>query len=107
MSIIHTGINKCLSNEAILENYATSIAGMKCYHDFLVQSQGMDENLSPPVEVAVNRNNISVMEKAILEVHKMEPNSVYGRIHKSPYRGIMHDGITKYSTELNGVYLRD
>ena len=79
---------------------------MKCYHDFLVQSQGMDENLSPPVEVAVNRNNISVMEKAILEVHKMEPNSVYGRIHKSPYRGIMHDGITKYSTELNGVYLR-
>ena len=35
LSIIHTGLNKCLSNEAILENYGTAMRGMKEYLKFV------------------------------------------------------------------------
>ena len=34
LSIVHTGINKCISFQAILDNYNNSIAGLK----FLLQS---------------------------------------------------------------------
>ena len=46
------------------------------------------------------------MEKAILDVYKENTNSPYDKIQKSPYWGIMHDGIAKFSKEFNGVYMR-
>ena len=39
LSIIHTGLNKCLSNEAILENYGTAMRGMKEYHKLSILQQ--------------------------------------------------------------------
>ena len=34
ISMVHTGVNKNLSNTAILENYNTAIEGMKEYYKF-------------------------------------------------------------------------
>ena len=42
MSIVHTGVNEKLSNNAVIENYRTAINEMTEYHKFLTEvSQGI------------------------------------------------------------------
>ena len=42
MSIVHTGVNEKLSNNAVIENYRTAINEMTEYHKFLNEvSQGI------------------------------------------------------------------
>ena len=65
-----------------------------------------DVELKPPVEISVNKNNISVMEKAILGVYVQKEDFLYNILKISPFWGIMHDGIVKFATEYNGVHLR-
>ena len=42
---------------------------MKIYHDFIINSQasGIDKKLPRPVDIALDCNNISILEKAIFE----------------------------------------
>ena len=42
---------------------------MKIYHDFIVNSQApeIDKTLAPPVEIALDCNNISILEKTIVK----------------------------------------
>ena len=81
---------------------------MKSYHKFVIEaSTSSVSQLAPPPEVAINKNNITQIEKAILDVYvNHTPGSLFDQIKKSPYWGLMHDGITKFTTEFNGVYLR-
>ena len=67
LPIVHTEVNKCLSNAVILENYQTALDGMKIFHDFTINSQApeIDKILAPPFETALDHNNISILEKAI------------------------------------------
>ena len=102
------GLNKCLSNEAILENYGTAMRGMKEYHKFInttATSSLSNVTLAPPVEVAVNKNNIDLMEKSILTAYRSDDDSLYKQMEKFKFWGLMHDGISKFSHEFNGVYL--
>ena len=46
------------------------------------------------------------VERAILEVHKRDEKSLYSVVKKSPFWGIMHDQITKFQKELNGIAVR-
>ena len=83
---------------------------MQTYHNHIVTSakSGISRNqLVPPPEVCLNNKNINIMEKAILDVYKNKtPGSLYEQIKTSPFWGIMHDDISKFSTEYNGVFLR-
>ena len=69
LSTVHNGVKKCLSNAGILKNYQTVLDGMKIYHDFIVNSQApeIDKTLAPPVEIALDCNNISILEKTIVK----------------------------------------
>ena len=109
LSIIHTRLNKCLSNEAILENYGTVMRGMKEYHKFVsttATSSLSNVTLAPPVGEAVNKKNIDLMEKSILTAYRSDNDSLYKQMEKSKFLGLMYDGISKFSHEFNGVYLR-
>ena len=69
LSMVHTGVNKCISNSTILENYQAGINAMKVYHKFVTTTATPgfeDVTLQLPVEIAVNKNNIHLMEKNIL-----------------------------------------
>ena len=47
------------------------------------------------------------VEKAILNAyHHDTPESPYRTIKASPYWGFMHDGISKFGKEFNGLYMR-
>ena len=72
-----------------------------------MQSNHPNVILPPPVEVSLNKHNISQAQTAILDAYRYDqPDSIYKVIQKSPYWLLMHDGISKFSTEYNGVYLR-
>ena len=63
--------------------------------------------LSPPLEVAVNKNNITNIENALLETYKYStPGSLYDVRRKSTYWSLMHDGISKFRHNLNGFFVR-
>ena len=61
--------------------------------------------LAPP-KIAWNQHNIRKVEVAILDVYRYHiSGSLYNQIKKSAFWGIMHDGISKFYNEFNGVYL--
>ena len=51
---------------------------MNIYHDFIVTSQApeTDKILAPSFEINLDRNNISVLEKAILNEYKTSKDSI-------------------------------
>lgn len=68
LSLVHVGINKCCSYEAIIGNYGIGMIGMKEYHKFIFTSaRGPLTNvkLSPQVEIGCHqqqRNDFSIKE---------------------------------------------
>lgn len=68
LSLVHVGINKCRSYEAIIGNYGIAMIGMKEYHKFISTSaRGPLTNvkLSPQVEIGCHqqqRNDFSIKE---------------------------------------------
>ena len=108
LSMIRSGVNKSIANYTIMENYQTAINGMKDYHKFVTTSSTVFDKvtLAPHVEVAVTKNNINDLEKSILDVFKNSDGTLYDLIKKSDYWGIMHDGISKFTNDYNGVFLR-
>lgn len=68
LSLVHVGINKCCSYEAIIGNYGIAMIGMKEYHKFIFTSaRGPLTNvkLSPQVEIGCHqqqRNDFSIKE---------------------------------------------
>lgn len=108
--IVHIGVvNKCHFNASILENYQTALDGMKIDHDFFVSTQAPEiyKAPAPPVEIALDRNNISILEKAILSEYQTSESSMYSKIKSSLFYGLMHDGITKFAKEYNVYLLKD
>ena len=111
LSMVHLGVNKCLSNESILENYHTAMHGMKAWQRFCnnhlenepssSSSNSSSPHLIPPA-VQLNKNNIPQAEKAI-QGYKSDPNSIYSVLNKSSFWGFMHDGISKFTKEYNGI----
>ena len=68
---------------------------------------GTTLQLPPPLRVLLNEHNISDGEKALLDAYRYDdPNSLYAQVEKSPFWGIMHDGITKFQKEYYCCFLR-
>ena len=49
---------------------------------------------------------MSVMEKGILGGYKWNESSIYNELKNSLYWSFIHDGINKFSSEPNGIYIR-
>ena len=88
----------------------TIFLGIKSYHKYAlenVQSNHPNVTLRPPVEISLNKHNISQAQTAILDAYRYDqPDSIYKVVQKSPYWSLMHDRIRKFTTEYNGDYLR-
>ena len=110
LSMVHTGVSNSLSQNAIIDNYVSGFEGMNTHYEHIsefVKSSHQQVTLSPLVKVSLNSHNIIKAEIAILDAYKHdEPDYLYKKIHQSPFYSLMHDGISKFGAEYNGVYLR-
>lgn len=83
---------------------------MKSYHKYaldIVKSNHPHVAIPAPVEVTLNEHNIFKVQEAILNAYRHDQqDSLYKTMQKSPHWSLMHDGISKFGTEFNGVYLR-
>ena len=112
LSVVHSGVKKCLSESAIIEMYNTAFRGIYDHH--LVQEESYKElyglpkekTIMAPQQCCLDKNNIIKYEKAILKAYKKNPDSKYSIIKKAPYWCIMHDRIQKFSVEYNGMLLQ-
>ena len=98
------------SSNAVIDNYETAMVGMKSYHKFIsevVKTNHPQVALPVPVKVALNNRNINAVRKSILNSYRYDDEeSLDAQIRASPFWSIMHDGITKFNTGFNGVFLR-
>ena len=77
---------------------------MQSWHNAAVQNwSGQVFNstavLAPPVEVTLNKDNIDLAEKAILNAYRQEPGNKHDKVVNACYWGLMHDGIIKFGME--------
>ena len=109
MNVVTTGCQKMVSQNSSIEFYEAVFDGVKDYHD--VALKGIEINgrkIAPPRKVKLDKNNITTMQDAILKSYvesNSSPNAAL-RGEYGHYYSIMHDGIQKFSHELNGVFLR-
>ena len=112
LKLMHTGVKKQVSNETNLETYDCVMEGIRDYHRVVLPDIKIDNRkLSAPPKVQIDRNNIHKPLRAILESFKEGPDILnpYNILFKQPSGKIfslMHDGIQKFSRELNGVMVR-
>ena len=108
LSMVHNGVNQMISQRAVIQNYEKAYEGRLSYHDFPVGLIGKQPGVSvpPPVKVQLNEHNIIDAERAILNAYMNDANSLHAKLKRSPVWSLMHDSISKFSTEYSGVYLK-
>ena len=108
LSMVHNGVNQMISQRAVIQNYEKAYEGLLSYHDFPVGLIGKQPGVSvpPPVKVQLNEHNIIDAERAILNAYMNDANSLHAKLKRSPVWSLMHDSISKFSTEYSGVYLK-
>ena len=112
LSVIHNSVNKCISESTTIELYETAYRGI--YDHYIVQAEAFEQmrggtsatTLATPQKCSLNKNNIEVWERNILEAYEASTDSKYSIIKKSTFWGIMHDGIQKFVVEYNGMYIQ-
>ena len=98
LSVVHTGVNKMLSNAAVIENYKGNLKRLQEYHKFSEELIG--NTIPPPFEVAFWKNNISRAQVATLYGYRYENrNSIYQELRKSPFWSLYHDSVSKFNKE--------
>ena len=89
LSIVHKGVNKKLSQTAIIDNYKAVYQGSFLYYqtaDEHSQIHHPRAKLPPPVEVALNKDNIIKAQEAILDAYRFDnTSSLTNQIKKSPF----------------------
>ena len=87
LSIVHQGINKCISNATFIEIYNTASWGIQDPYEVIEEGVKVldGKELARPLEVVLNKNNIPAWVKAILDSCKSEKNSLFSFIADSPY----------------------
>ena len=97
------------SNPSAISHYQTALSGMMYYYTKakqLLETSCPDATVPSPVTLQLNTHNIVDVQKAILDTFRYEvEDNVCGIIRRSPFWSLMHDGITKFHTEYNGVCL--
>lgn len=112
LSIIHRGVGKAISEKTIIEMYQSGYEGQLLFrgeveNEMLSKYPAAVKSIPPVVKVQLNSHNIESAENAILAAYKHDDEgSLYRKLEKSPFFSLMHDGISKFSVEYNGVYLR-
>ena len=112
LMMVHSGVNKKLSNEAIFEMYDVSMTGMETHFQFTQQCfkneqiAGAMEVLQPPIRYALNKDTIYNCVSAITKSYKERPDSVYSLIEDALFWGISHDAIIKFGVDYLGVFIQ-
>ena len=109
MDLILTGCQKMVSQASSITYYNTVMKGMKGAHEVIFGRMTLNgRKIKGIPKLSLNENNVNVMQHSILNAYTsldISPNETlrqpYGK-----YYSIMHDGIQKFSRELNGVHLR-
>ena len=110
--VIHKGVRKALSHAAILENYEAGYEGQLLFREGVASKLQKTHpaavaDVPQVIKVQLNDHNINDAERAILDTYRYdEEKSLYKKLDESPYYSIMHDGISKFANEFNGVFLR-
>ena len=78
------------------------------YGTVLKGGERNDKTLTPPPIVAINRNHICLAQKALLEKLKTNTSidNLYAHLRDSMVNiSLVHDGIYRFSRELNGTFV--
>ena len=91
--------------------YDTVIEGVHEYHSTVIAGIEINnQKIAPPSKVVLNKDNIHVTQSALLKSYENDTGetnpyqdlrSYYGKFYS-----LMHDGIPKFATELNGAYVK-
>ena len=92
--------------------YGTAYRGI--YDQSLVLTEDFKQMLDktsqntvmPPQQAVLNKDNIILYERAILDAYKISPESKYKLLKNALFWGIMHGGIQKFCVEYNGIMLQ-
>ena len=111
LQTIQTGVNKQVSSSASIEFYNSVIEGVRGYHNTVLSGVEVNNSkLALPPKVKLDVNNIPKAQLALLDSYRQsnEENNPYQQLRSfnGKYYSISHDGIQKFSKELNGVYVR-
>ena len=74
-SIIYQGAGKCISNASVIEMYETAYRGILDHHSVMkvCMKEFSGKTLAPLPQCALNKSNIHLYEKAIVEAYKVHP----------------------------------
>ena len=72
-SIIHQGAINCLSNASVIVMYETAYHGILDHHSVMKASmkEFSDKTLGPSPQCILNKSNVHLYEKAIVEAYKV------------------------------------
>ena len=89
LMMVHAGVNKNISNEAIYEMYDTSMKGMESYYIMNKDIFKGQMNLEPPLRVGLNEHDDYIYKciDVITDMKQDDPNSSYHKIKKSLFGG--------------------
>ena len=80
--MVHLGATKCLSNTAVIENYAVGHDMVKDYHQTVMHNANIPKKIPAPPKVRLNDRNIVDVQKSILKVSYFHFNTVF-KVHKN------------------------
>ena len=116
LTIILVGANKNLCQEATMNIYDESLNAMRRYHKLKLGDIEIEgKKFTPPVKVKLHDKNISRIQQGIVAAYKNLDvptplnQAPFAALKNGPFGkfySIMNDGIQKFSTEFNGVFLR-
>ena len=109
ISTVHTGVNKCISNEAIIENYKNGVSGLEAYYDCLKTLLPNNKNIPRPYKVTLNKNNIADVSKSIFYVYchqNKDEDNPYCQLEISYEFGVLHDATTNFTKTVNALFVR-
>ena len=109
MDTVLTGCQKMVSQRASLTFYETVMKGVKGYHNTALGHVSINgKKIKAQPKIKLNDNNIATLQHAVCDVFTESTDSPNGALRKpyGKYYSIMHDGIQKFSRELNGVFIR-
>ena len=101
-----------VSQETTIEFNESVVQGVKGYHNTVLKDVAVNKwKVVPPPKVLLDYNNIPKYEKALLTSYRESPDPqnpyfIMKNGSHAKYYTLMHDGIQKFSHELNGSYRR-
>ena len=113
LSFVHWGVNKAISHKTTIEMYECGYEGQLAYYEdakLHLNDTYQAAEIPPVIKGQLNAHNITITraKKAILDAYRYkDKKSILRKFEKTPYYSLMHDGISKFSHELNRVYMRE